>query len=107
MNSPKFQIVKATDGTFLLFYTGDTYEGSMPTPENPNRNDSVEVQGTQQIGNKSLRDPFSNFRLTLQGMAYASSIEGPYTRIPGPIISPRSGKWDNRMTTNPAVTVLR
>lgn len=76
------KIIQAVDGTFLLYYTGDTYDGPTPT-EPPQPADNGKSQGLQRIG-----------------LAYASSITGPWSRLPEPIISPRPGKWDDRMTAN-------
>jgi hypothetical protein len=83
------KIIQATDGTFLLYYTGDTYDG--PTPTQPSQQaDNDKAQGLQRIG-----------------LAYASSVTGPWSRLPNPIVEPRPGKWDDRMTTNVAVTILK
>ncbi|XP_062522450.1 uncharacterized protein LOC134197190 [Corticium candelabrum] len=82
------KIIQAKDGTFLLYYTGDTYNGSTPTQLQPSHSENA--QETQRVG-----------------LAYAPKITGPWSRLPDPIISPRPGKWDDRMTTNVAVTVLK
>lgn len=72
------KIVQANDGTFLLFYTGNIIA----------ERDYDSAQKSQRIG-----------------MAYSNSIHGPFTRVPHPVISPRPGKWDSRITTNAAVTI--
>jgi hypothetical protein len=58
---------------YLLFYTGTRYD----RPE--------EARGNQRIG-----------------LATAPSVTGPWTRRNAPILSPRPGKWDAFLTTNPA-----
>jgi hypothetical protein len=86
--NPKF-LRSPSDGTYLLFYTGDTYPGPWPSPSDP-----VPV-------NPNI--PQSNQRV---GVAYSSTPGGPYTRLGSPILEPRPGQWDSRMVTNPAVTLM-
>lgn len=77
--------------TYLLFYTGTTYDGPMPTPENP------EVWGSPK--NRQARQ---NQRI---GLATARSVRGPWIRSDKPVLEPRPGKWDGLMTTNAAPCV--
>lgn len=73
-DNPK--MVQAADGTFLLFYTGSTWNGSADVLDNDL------AQASQRVG-----------------LAHAASVEGPYTRLPAPVLSPRPGMWDSRITT--------
>ena len=76
-------------GRYALFYTGSTYDGGVPTEsitgEDPRRNQS---RANQRIG-----------------VLTAHSINGPWTRLDQPILSPRPGKWDGMMVTNPAAVI--
>ncbi len=84
-------IHKAGD-TYLLFYTGTTYEGPMPTPDSPERR-----------GSPRMLQARANQRI---GLATAKSPSGPWQRPDKPILPPRPGKWDAMMTTNAAPCVL-
>jgi hypothetical protein len=83
------KVIRAPDGTYLLFYVGDTYPGPWPTPQNPVPVPLPLPQSLQRIG-----------------VAYSSTPEGPYARLGQPILTPRADKWDARIVTNPAVTLL-
>ncbi len=85
-------IHRAPDGTFLLFYTGTTYDGPTPTPEQPGR--WTEPQARQARAQQRI------------GLATAPSVFGPWTRHDAPILGPRDGCWDGLMTTNAAPCVL-
>lgn len=60
------KIVRAQDGTYLLFYTGDSYNQTQPPT---NSTILQQIQGRQRIG-----------------MAYSKSILGPFTRVPYPVL---------------------
>lgn len=78
--------------TWLLFYTGITYPFERPAPGDlPEGGDRVYALAW---GMKRI------------GLATAPSPEGPWTRGDAPILEPRSGKWDNAITSNPAPCVL-
>lgn len=78
--------------TYLLFYTGTTYQEPYPTPGNP-------CPGDSELRHKAR----ANQRI---GLATAPSPLGPWTRRDEPILQPRPGKWDALITTNPAPCVL-
>ncbi len=83
-------IVRSGD-TFLLFYTGATYEGPDPTPEDPAEQPSARWQ--QSWHNKRI------------GLAYAKSVRGPWTRLNRPVLDVRPGAWDSVITSNAAPCV--
>ncbi|HAI10131.1 MAG TPA: glycosyl hydrolase family 43 [Phycisphaerales bacterium] len=85
-------IHRASDGTYLLFYTGSTYDAPVPTAEDPG-----------QWGDARAALARANQRV---GLATAPSINGPWQRRDEAIIQPRPGKWDGLMSTNPAPCVL-
>jgi hypothetical protein len=76
---------------FLLYYTGTTYEGNIPTADDP-----------VQPGSERQVQAHANQRV---GLAVASSVAGPWERMDQSILPPRTGKWDALMTTNPAPCV--
>ena len=80
---------------YLLFYIGTTYDFESPVKEllaEPIA-DSI----------KSLKlEAYHNIRI---GMAISKSIFGPWIRLNKPILEPRPGKWDSKITTNPAPCV--
>jgi hypothetical protein len=76
--------------TYLLFYTGSTFDGAVPhdrTPVTPAMR--LQARANQRIG-----------------VATAKSLDGPWTRSDAPCLDPRPGKWDALMTTNAAPCVL-
>ncbi len=81
--------------TFLLYYIGTTYDGDGPVPELLGDTLSAEISSFK---NKT----YSNLRI---GLATSKSIFGPWERRDEPILKPRSGKWDDNVTTNPAPCV--
>lgn len=82
--------------TYLLFYTGTTYEEDKPTPDrNP-----IPPGGT--LAHPVSAKARANQRI---GLATAKSVYGPWTRRDEPILAPRPGKWDSLMTNNPAPCV--
>ena len=74
---------------WLLFYTGDTYSGPTPNVTNPPPANQSLAQASQMVG-----------------LATAPAPGGPYTRTGPPVLRPRPGKWDARITTNPAVVAF-
>ena len=75
--------------TYLLFYTGTTYDFPQPVKGTTVTNEQkIESNGNQRIG-----------------LATATSILGPWTRSDQPILEPRPGQWDHFITTNPAPCV--
>ena len=70
------KIVRAKDGTYLLFYTGDTFNSTLP-PYNP-KSLPMDIQATQRVG-----------------MAYASNVTGPFTRVPHPVLDVSCG-WKTK-----------
>lgn len=76
---------------FLLFYTGTTYEG--PTPDANHR---------PVWGDPQLAAAHTGQRI---GLAHAPSVTGPWTRADRPILSPRPGRWDALLVSNPAAAV--
>jgi hypothetical protein len=84
--------IQRSGSMWLLFYTGVTYPFEAPTPENlPKGGDRVYALAW---GMKRI------------GLATATSPEGPWTRSDAPILEPRSGAWDNGITSNAAPWVL-
>jgi hypothetical protein len=84
-------IHKAGD-TYLLFYTGTTYRGEMPTPEHPTTEDSplkLEAHKNERIG-----------------LATSKSILGPWKRRDKPILDIIPGTWEGFLVSNPAPVVM-
>jgi hypothetical protein len=81
--------VHRVGNTFLLFYTGTTYDGPIPDAGSPAiRRDSplrLQARANQRIG-----------------LATAPSPAGPWTRLDRPILDVRPGQWDALLTTNAA-----
>mgnify|MGYP001548086433 CR=1 FL=1 len=75
--------------TYLLFYTGSTFEAPIPAAGPADDATRLEARRNQRIG-----------------LATAPSAAGPWTRMDAPILAPRPGKWDALMTTNSAPCVL-
>ena len=71
---------------WLLFYTGDSYTGPTPNATHPPPKNQSAAQASQMVG-----------------LATASAPAGPYKRFGAPVLQPRPGAWDARITTNPAV----
>ena len=81
--------------TYLLFYIGSTFTGPSPTPR--------EIVDAGPFGSHpQTRESYGNIRI---GLATAKSVAGPWTRMDQPVLSPRPGKWDASIVTNPAVCV--
>ena len=83
------KLLQSRDGTWLIFYNGDTYPGPWPNVSDPNPINTWIPQATQRTG-----------------MAYANSPYGPWTRVPHPVLTVRPGEWDSRIVVNAAVVEL-
>jgi len=79
--------------TYLLYYTGTTYDHPLPTPDHP-------IAEDKPLGHTQAR---LNQRI---GLATAKSIFGPWKRRDHPILPPEPGRWDGQMNCNPAPCVL-
>ncbi len=77
--------------TYLLFYTGTTYDG--PTPTHNDQADQPSARWQQAWHNKRI------------GMATAKSVLGPWVRTDRPLLDVRPGHWDSVITSNPAPCV--
>jgi alpha-L-fucosidase len=85
-------VVVQRDGKFHIFYTGTTYRGPMPTPENQIKEDSakkLEAHRGERIG-----------------MASADSPYGPWTRRDQPLLDVRPNSWEQYLLSNPAPLLL-
>lgn len=78
--------------TYLLYYTGTTYKGPMPTPENP----------TSETSDLKLEAHYHE-RI---GLATSKSVYGPWIRYDKPILDVRKGKWDSLIVSNAAPIIL-
>lgn len=84
--------IHKSGSTYLLYYTGTTYDGETPTAERPERGRTpvvLQARANQRIG-----------------LATSKSLTGPWKRRDEPVLPPRPGKWDAMMTTNAAPCVL-
>lgn len=84
------RIVRYKD-VYLLYYMGTSYDFSVADHQ-----EDVWADGR---GQKA----WMNKRI---GLAVASSIKGPWKRMDRPVISPRPGKWDASITSNPSPVVI-
>ncbi len=75
---------------FLLFYTGTTYDGPVPTAGRLEEDDPRRLQAR------------ANQRI---GLATAPSPAGPWTRLEAPILEVDPSGWDAFLTTNAAPVV--
>ncbi|MBI3987548.1 MAG: glycoside hydrolase family protein [Lentisphaerae bacterium] len=76
--------------TYLLFYTGTTYDAARPAAGTP-------------VSPELARQARRNQRI---GLATAPSLDGPWRRSDAPCLDVREGHWDRLLTTNPAPCVL-
>ncbi len=76
---------------YLLFYIGTTYKGPVPS-----------AADTRVADREMWYEARANQRI---GLAVAKSVDGPWERLPEPILQPRTGKWDALLTTNPAAFI--
>jgi hypothetical protein len=83
------RIVKYKD-LYLLYYFGNTYYFDRPVP------------GSDVWADGRAHRAWMNKRI---GLAVASSVNGPWKRMDSPVISPRPGKWDASITSNPSPVV--
>lgn len=81
--------------TYLLFYIGTTYKGEGPDADLLKEPLIPEMKEFKE-------ETYGNLRI---GLATSKSVFGPWERSDEPILLPRSGKWDNNITTNPAPCV--
>lgn len=84
-------ICKSGD-TYLLYYTGTTYHGDMPTPKNPTTEDSP-----------LKLDAHRHERI---GLATSKSIFGPWKRRNKPILDTRPNSWEQYLVSNAAPFVM-
>jgi predicted GH43/DUF377 family glycosyl hydrolase len=84
--------IRKVGDTYLLYYTGTTYEGDMPTQETQLQNDSP----------KKL-DAHRHERI---GLATSKSVLGPWTRPNKPILDVNPDSWDKYLVSNPAPVVM-
>lgn len=85
--------IHKSGSTYLLYYTGTTYSGSMPDAEHQ------EPLGLSEKAREARR----NQRI---GLAVSKSVYGPWVRPNEPVLQVRPGRWDALMTTNPAPCML-
>ena len=79
-------------GTWYLYYRGSTFDGPIPSPDNPE---------------PDLSDRFwADWKRKAIGIASAPSVTGPWTRLPTPVLQPRPGQWDQFCASNPAPCIL-
>lgn len=83
--------ITRTDGKYVLFYMGTTYRGPRPSRE------MLEVKHCRQAMESN-----GNYCI---GYATSDSLEGPWKRVDEPVLTPRPGKWDQNVVTNPAPCV--
>ncbi|MBN2105606.1 alpha-L-fucosidase [bacterium] len=85
-------VIRKVDNTYLLFYTGTTYQGDMPTSENPTtRNSALKL------------DAHRHERI---GLATSKSVFGPWKRRDKPILDTRPGTWEQYLVSNASPFVL-
>jgi hypothetical protein len=84
--------IRKVGDTYLLYYTGTTYHGDMPTPERPTTEDSP-----------LKLDAHQHERI---GLATAKSILGPWQRRDQPVLDVRPGTWEGYLVSNAAPVVM-
>ena len=85
-------VIRKVYDTYLLFYTGTTYKGEMPTPENPTTSDS-----------ELKLDAHRHERI---GLATSKSVFGPWKRRDKPILDVRPDSWEQYLVSNASPFVL-
>jgi alpha-L-fucosidase len=85
-------VIRKAEDTYLLFYTGTTYHGEMPTPENPTTSDS-----------ELKLDAHRHERI---GLATSKSVYGPWKRRDQPILDVRPDSWEQYLVSNASPFVL-
>lgn len=81
--------------TYLLFYIGTSYDGKGPKPKMLKEPVSEDIKNLKQ-------KTYGKIRI---GLATSKSVFGPWERKDEPILTPRPGKWDENVVTNPAPCV--
>jgi len=76
---------------YVLYYFGNRYDEPAPKP-------GVDVWATG-LAQKA----WMNKRI---GMAWSTSVYGPWTRSDQPLLEPRPGHWDASITSNPSPVAL-
>ena len=84
--------IKKYKDTYLLFYTGTTYPGKMPTPE-------------YQASDTSALVTYAHYHERI-GLAISKSLLGPWERFDKPILDVREGKWDSLIVSNASPVIL-
>ena len=85
-------VVRKIGDKYAIYYTGTTYKGPMPTPENPATETSpveLEAHHGERIG-----------------IAIADSPSGPWHRLDHPILDVRSNSWEQYLVSNPSPLVM-
>ncbi len=85
-------VVRRFGSKYVLYYTGTTYAGAMPTPANPTTADSA-----------LKLDAHDGERI---GLAVADSPYGPWTRLDQPILDVRPGSWERYLVSNASPLVM-
>ncbi len=77
------------EGMYYLYYVGTTYDFPVPEPG---------------VGKEEgwFEKAWMNKRI---GVAKSKSLYGPWERMDHPVITPRKGKWDATITSNPSPVV--
>ncbi len=85
--------IRKSGDTYLLYYTGTTYKGEMPTPANP----------TTETSDLKL-DAHRHERI---GLATSKSPYGPWKRLDKPILDTVPNSWEQYLVSNAAPLVLK
>ena len=84
--------IRKYKGTYLLYYTGTTYHGERPGPNNRISEESplkIEAHQHERIGLATSRSPY-----------------GPWKRLEKPILDVRPNSWEQYLVSNAAPVVL-
>ena len=84
--------IKKYGDTYLLFYTGTTYPGKMPTPDH-------------QASDTSDFVTYAHYHERI-GLATSKSLFGPWKRFDKPILDVRKSKWDSLIVSNASPVIL-
>lgn len=85
-------VVRKIGDKYVLYYTGTTYKGPMPTPKNPATDTSPQVDEAH--------------RGERIGVAIADSPYGPWHRLDHPILDVRPNSWEQYLVSNPSPLVM-
>lgn len=85
-------VIRKSGDTYLLYYTGTTYHGDMPTPDNPAAEDSP-----------LKLDAHQHERI---GLATSKSVYGPWKRKNKPILDVRPNSWEQYLVSNASPFVM-